>query len=121
MHIPESETQPSRIENLTADDFEEKIDAHPIALVDFWAPWCPPCKAMHPILEKLSARLPDVFVGKVNVDEEQELAQGLEIKSLPTFVLFLNGQRVDTSMGAKPFDTMLRWIESHPLPKPAHE
>lgn len=71
-------------------------------LVDFWASWCGPCRMLAPVVEKLSEEHPEIRVVKVNVDEAQQLAQRFQVMSIPTLVLFKEGQAVARSVGVKP-------------------
>ena len=76
-------------------------------LLDFWAPWCGPCRMVGPILEKIAAERPDVKVGKVNVDEQPELAGQFGITSIPTLMVLKNGEIVNQAMGARPKSQIL--------------
>ena len=85
--------------NLNKDNFEKSI-ANGVALVDFWAEWCGPCKMQLPIIEEFSGEMEGkATVGKVNVDEELELAQSFGIQSIPTLILFKDGKPVKKLVG----------------------
>ena len=85
--------------NLSKDNFEKSI-ANGVALVDFWASWCGPCKMQLPIIEEFSGEMEGkATVGKVNVDEELELAQSFGIQSIPTLILFKDGKPVKKLVG----------------------
>lgn len=85
--------------NLNKDNFEQSI-ANGVALVDFWASWCEPCKMQLPIIEEFSGEMEGkATVGKVNVDEELELAQSFGIQSIPTLILFKDGKPVKKLVG----------------------
>lgn len=71
-------------------------------LLDFWAPWCGPCRMVGPILEKIAAERPDVKVGKVNVDEQPELASQFSVMSIPTLVVMKDGKVANQTVGARP-------------------
>ena len=79
-------------------------------LVDFWASWCGPCRMIAPVLEEVAAERPDVKVCKVNVDEEQELAISYGVSSIPTLLVFKNGQLVNKSIGAIPKQKILEML-----------
>lgn len=85
---------------LTQNNFDELVtNKNGIALVDFWASWCGPCQMQAPVIEELAEELDDVTVGKVNVDEQPELAMRFDISSIPTLLLFKNGECVSTQVG----------------------
>ncbi len=73
---------------LTAENFNETIESNDIVIVDFWAPWCGPCKSFAPTFEAASESHPDAVFAKVNTEDETELAQGCGIRSIPTLMLF---------------------------------
>jgi thioredoxin 1 len=88
---------------LTDSNFANEISKYPIMLVDFWAPWCGPCRMVSPIIEQLSREYSGkVAFGKVNVDENQRIAASFGIQSIPTLMMFRNGKAVDVMVGALP-------------------
>lgn len=97
---------------LTIDNFENEVLNSDIpVLVDFWATWCGPCQMIAPIVEEIALKYADkIKVGKVNVDEELGLAQRYKVVSIPTLVLFRNGEAVDTSVGYKSLEELEDWI-----------
>lgn len=93
------------------NDFGSVVkDSSKTVLVDFWASWCGPCRMIAPVLEEVAAERPDVKVCKVNVDEEQELAISYGVSSIPTLLVFKNGQVVNKSIGAVPKAKILEML-----------
>ncbi|PUE08434.1 thioredoxin [Limnohabitans sp. WS1] len=100
------------IQNFEAEVIEASMTT-PV-LVDFWAPWCGPCKSLGPILERVETAYEGRFkLVKINSDEEQQLAQAFGIKSIPTCVLLMNGQPVDGFMGALPEGQVKQFLDKH--------
>jgi len=89
---------------ITKDNFQEIVKNNKVVVVDFWAPWCGPCRMIAPIIEELSEDFKDkgVVVGKINTDEEQELAMQFGIRSIPTVLFIKDGEVVDAMIGAAP-------------------
>ena len=87
---------------LTHDNFEKTVSDNPIVIVDFWAPWCGPCRGFAPIFEKASDAHPDVVFAKVNTDEQQELAGSFQIRSIPTLMVFREQVVLFQQAGALP-------------------
>jgi thioredoxin 1 len=103
----------SEVIELTAANFEEKVLKSPKPfLVDFWAGWCGPCRAVSPIVEEIATEhAGELAVGKLNIDDEGEIAQRYHVMSIPTLILFKNGEAVAMSIGAASKEDLLKRIE----------
>ena len=88
--------------DLTKDNFENTVNGNSIVIVDFWAPWCGPCRGFAPVFEKASEAHGDVVFGKVNTDEQQELAGSFNIRSIPTLMVFRDKVILFQQAGALP-------------------
>jgi thioredoxin len=88
--------------DLTAENFENTVNENPMVIIDFWAPWCGPCKGFAPVYEKASETHPDVVFAKVNTDEQQELAGTFGIRSIPTLMVFREKVILFQQAGALP-------------------
>ena len=86
--------------DLTKENFQAEITkSDKPVLADFWAVWCGPCQMMAPVLHELETEMPDVQIGKVNVDEQMDLARQFRVVSIPTLIIFKNGQEVQRMVG----------------------
>ena len=103
----------SKVVTLTAENFDaEALAADRVAVVDFWATWCPPCRALAPTIAALAEERPDVLVGKVDVDDHPEIAGRYGIQSIPTVLVFRRGALVDRSVGLVPIARLRELLDA---------
>ena len=102
------------LQNLTEATFDAAVNAAPLAMVDVWATWCGPCKQMGPVVDKIADEYDGkVLVGKVDADEEMELAQRFGITSIPTLIFFKNGVEIDRKVGVLPESAIKKILDSN--------
>ena len=97
--------------HINKDNFgAEVINSEKKVLLDFWAPWCGPCQMVLPIVEEIAAERPDIKVGKINVDENPELAKQFKVMSIPTLIVMEKGEGVKRAVGARSKDGILELL-----------
>jgi thioredoxin 1 len=101
----------SPVLKVTNDNFEQLASKHQLLVIDFWAPWCGPCRRVVPIVEEIAEENPDIKVGKVNVDEEVELAEKFGVMSIPMLVVLKNGEVVNQAVGMRPKHQILEMVD----------
>ena len=100
--------------HFTKDGFDKAISAAPLAMVDFWAEWCGPCQMLGPVIERLAEQYEGrAIVGKVNTDEEQELAMSFGITGIPTVIFFKDGREIERLVGVMPPDAFIQVLEQN--------
>lgn len=98
--------------NVNEQNFEQEVlSAEQLVMVDFWAPWCGPCQMLGPIIEEVAKENTQIKVAKLNVDEAISIAQKYGVASIPTVLVFKNGQEVNRSMGFVPKESIVKLIE----------
>ena len=96
---------------LTKENFEEVITSNATVIVDYWAPWCGPCRGFAPVFEKVAEKNPDIVFAKVNTDDEQEIAAHFQIRSIPTLMVFRDQIIVFSQPGAMPQGSFEQVVE----------
>ncbi len=96
---------------VTESNFNEILDSGKTVLLDFYAEWCGPCKMVSPIVDQISEENPDIIVGKIDVDDQQEIAEKYGIMSIPTLVVIKNGEVANKGTGVLPKGKLLEWLK----------
>ena len=113
----EQQTHPQEVEDrepitITTENFDaEVLHSEKPVLLDFWASWCGPCRMLSPIVDEVAEERSDVKVGKVNVDEQPDLAAQFGVMSIPTLLVFQNGRLVNQAVGARPKSGVLALLD----------
>ena len=97
--------------NIDLKNFQQEVmNSDKPVLLDFWAPWCGPCRMVVPMVEQIAEERPDIKVGKINIDEQPDLAQQFRIMSIPTLLVLEHGEIVARTMGAQPKEQLLELL-----------
>ncbi|MGN0669922.1 MAG: thioredoxin [Oscillospiraceae bacterium] len=98
--------------NVTLSNFDEVKNSEKTVLLDFYAVWCGPCQMVSPLVDSIAEENPQYLVGKINVDEEQQLAQMFDVENIPTLIVMKNGKVVHRAVGSRPKAQILAMLES---------
>lgn len=97
--------------NVNKENFDSVKNSSKAVLLDFYADWCGPCRMVSPVVDQIAEERPDIAVGKVNVDEQPELAAQFGVMSIPTLLVFKDGQAVNKAVGARPKEELLSLLD----------
>lgn len=98
--------------HITKNNFQEEVvNSNKTVLLDFWADWCVPCKMIAPVLEEIAKEHPEIKIGKINVDQEQELAVQFQVMSIPTLILMKEGKIVNQTVGLQSKSDLLELVD----------
>jgi len=107
----------SNIIDVNESDFENKVleeSSNKLVVVDFWAPWCGPCKQLTPILEKVISASPDkIILAKINIDENPQTPQKFGVRGIPTLMFFKEGKLIESKVGSLPKTALEAWIQAN--------
>lgn len=99
--------------HITKDNFNKEVmESDKTVLLDFWATWCGPCQMIAPVLDEIAEECPDITVGKIDVEQEQELAVSFSITSIPTLIVIKNGKAVEKAVGMRAKNQILEMIDN---------
>jgi thioredoxin 1 len=101
------------VATVTDNDFQQFTSQQGVVLIDFWAPWCGPCRRIGPIVEQLATEMPNVRFGKLNTDENQATAAKNGVMSIPTLMIYKDGKKVDQIVGAVPKESLVASLKKH--------
>ena len=101
------------MDKLTIENFDDKINSDKITLVDFSASWCMPCRMFKPIVEELAENMPEINVYNVDIDDSEEIARRYKIFSVPTLLLFKNGEKIDSSVGMLNYEDLELFVKKN--------
>ena len=100
------------VKKLDTTNFEETISSG-VSLVDFWATWCGPCKMLSPIIDSLATKIEDAIIAKVNIDEARAIAEKFNVSSIPTIIIFKDGEEKERITGVKPEGEILKILNKY--------
>ncbi len=102
----------SKVTVVTSQNFKEFTEKG-VSVVDYWASWCGPCKMLAPVLEQVAEQMPEVKIGKANVDDEKALAQAAEVQAIPNVCVYKDGKLAERMVGVQPINTIIATIKKH--------